>query len=88
MSMPAIPAIPGIRFDHVSVSVADLDAQVAWYQRALGFARVRASPTSRTPRATSSSSSSRPADEHSSVTPGPAELAEGRGGRPLSGHGT
>ena len=40
MSMPAIPAIPGIRFDHVSVSVADLDAQVAWYQQALGFANV------------------------------------------------
>jgi catechol 2,3-dioxygenase-like lactoylglutathione lyase family enzyme len=34
------PAIPGIRFDHVSISVADLDAQVAWYQRALGFAEV------------------------------------------------
>jgi catechol 2,3-dioxygenase-like lactoylglutathione lyase family enzyme len=32
------PAIPGIRFNHVSISVADLDAQVAWYQRALGFA--------------------------------------------------
>jgi catechol 2,3-dioxygenase-like lactoylglutathione lyase family enzyme len=34
------PAIPGIRFNHVSISVADLDAQVAWYQRALGFAEV------------------------------------------------
>ena len=34
------PAIPGIRFDHVSISVADLDAQVAWYQQALGFANV------------------------------------------------
>ena len=34
------PAIPGIRFDHVSISVADLDAQVAWYQQAFGFAEV------------------------------------------------
>jgi catechol 2,3-dioxygenase-like lactoylglutathione lyase family enzyme len=34
------PAIPGIRFNHVSISVANLDAQVAWYQRALGFAEV------------------------------------------------
>jgi len=34
------PAIPHIRFDHVSISVADLDAQVAWYQRALGFAEI------------------------------------------------
>jgi catechol 2,3-dioxygenase-like lactoylglutathione lyase family enzyme len=33
-------AIPGIRFNHVSISVADLDAQVAWYQQALGFAEV------------------------------------------------
>jgi catechol 2,3-dioxygenase-like lactoylglutathione lyase family enzyme len=36
----ATPAIPAIRFNHVSISVADLDAQVAWYQRALGFAEV------------------------------------------------
>jgi catechol 2,3-dioxygenase-like lactoylglutathione lyase family enzyme len=34
------PAIPRIRFDHVSISVADLDAQVAWYQHALGFTEV------------------------------------------------
>jgi catechol 2,3-dioxygenase-like lactoylglutathione lyase family enzyme len=34
------PAIPGIRFNHVSISVADLDAQVAWYRQALGFAEV------------------------------------------------
>jgi catechol 2,3-dioxygenase-like lactoylglutathione lyase family enzyme len=34
------PAIPGIRFDHVSISVSDLDAQVAWYRHALGFAEV------------------------------------------------
>lgn len=34
------PAIPGIRFDHVSISVADLDAQVAWYQQVLGFTEV------------------------------------------------
>jgi catechol 2,3-dioxygenase-like lactoylglutathione lyase family enzyme len=29
-----------IRFSHVSISVADLDAQVAWYRHALGFAEV------------------------------------------------
>jgi catechol 2,3-dioxygenase-like lactoylglutathione lyase family enzyme len=40
MSTPTIPAIPAIRFNHVSISVADLDAQVAWYQKALGFAEV------------------------------------------------
>lgn len=34
------PALPGIRFNHVSISVADLDAQVDWYRRALGFAEV------------------------------------------------
>jgi catechol 2,3-dioxygenase-like lactoylglutathione lyase family enzyme len=34
------PAIPGIRFDHVSISVSDLNAQVAWYRHALGFAEV------------------------------------------------
>ena len=34
------PTIPGIRFSHVSISVADLDAQVAWYRQALGFAEV------------------------------------------------
>jgi catechol 2,3-dioxygenase-like lactoylglutathione lyase family enzyme len=34
------PAIPGIRFNHVSISVADLDAQVAWYRQALGFTEV------------------------------------------------
>ena len=34
------PAIPGIRFNHVSISVSDLDAQVAWYRQALGFAEV------------------------------------------------
>jgi catechol-2,3-dioxygenase len=27
------PAIRSIRFDHVSISVADLDAQIAWYQQ-------------------------------------------------------
>jgi catechol 2,3-dioxygenase-like lactoylglutathione lyase family enzyme len=31
---------PKIRFDHVSISVADLDAQMAWYKRALGFTEV------------------------------------------------
>ena len=31
---------PRIRFNHVSISVADLDAQVAWYRQALGFADV------------------------------------------------
>jgi catechol 2,3-dioxygenase-like lactoylglutathione lyase family enzyme len=34
------PALPGIRFNHVSISVADLDAQVDWYRRALGFGEV------------------------------------------------
>jgi catechol 2,3-dioxygenase-like lactoylglutathione lyase family enzyme len=34
------PAIPRIRFDHVSISVADLDAQVTWCQQALGLAEV------------------------------------------------
>jgi hypothetical protein len=34
------PASWRIRFDHVSISVADLDAQVAWYQQAFGFAKV------------------------------------------------
>jgi catechol 2,3-dioxygenase-like lactoylglutathione lyase family enzyme len=34
------PALPGIRFNHVSISVADLDAQVDWYRRALDFAEV------------------------------------------------
>jgi catechol 2,3-dioxygenase-like lactoylglutathione lyase family enzyme len=29
-----------IRFHHVSLSVADLDAQQRWYRKALGFARV------------------------------------------------
>jgi catechol 2,3-dioxygenase-like lactoylglutathione lyase family enzyme len=33
-------AIAGIRFNHVSISVADLDAQVDWYRRALGFTEV------------------------------------------------
>jgi catechol 2,3-dioxygenase-like lactoylglutathione lyase family enzyme len=34
------PTIPTIRFNHVSISVADFDAQVAWYQKALGFTEV------------------------------------------------
>jgi catechol 2,3-dioxygenase-like lactoylglutathione lyase family enzyme len=33
-------AILGLRFNHVSISVADLDAQISWYQQALGFAEV------------------------------------------------
>jgi catechol 2,3-dioxygenase-like lactoylglutathione lyase family enzyme len=35
--MTALAAPPEVRFDHVSVSVADLDAQRAWYGDALGF---------------------------------------------------
>ena len=31
---------PKIRFDHVNISVADLEAQHAWYEAALGFAKV------------------------------------------------
>jgi catechol 2,3-dioxygenase-like lactoylglutathione lyase family enzyme len=34
------PRLPRISFNHVSLSVADLDAQVAWYGRALGFEEV------------------------------------------------
>ncbi|MCU1490472.1 MAG: glyoxalase/bleomycin resistance protein/dioxygenase [Acidimicrobiaceae bacterium] len=33
-------SIPTVSFDHVSISVAVLDAQLAWYGRALGFAEV------------------------------------------------
>ncbi|HTW03968.1 MAG TPA: VOC family protein [Streptosporangiaceae bacterium] len=36
--MSAIPL--EVRFHHVSVSVADLDAQQAWYQQVLGFTEV------------------------------------------------
>jgi catechol 2,3-dioxygenase-like lactoylglutathione lyase family enzyme len=31
---------PKIRFDHVNISVADLEVQRAWYETALGFAKV------------------------------------------------
>jgi catechol 2,3-dioxygenase-like lactoylglutathione lyase family enzyme len=34
------PTAPSIRFNHVSISVADLDSQVAWYKQALGFTEV------------------------------------------------
>ncbi|HUN36383.1 MAG TPA: VOC family protein [Trebonia sp.] len=36
--MPTLPV--EVRFHHVSLSVADLDAQQSWYQRVLGFADV------------------------------------------------
>jgi len=38
MTIPATP--PPVRFDHVSISVADLDAQLAWYGDALGYRTV------------------------------------------------
>jgi catechol 2,3-dioxygenase-like lactoylglutathione lyase family enzyme len=34
-----VPALPAFRFHHISLSVADLDAEEAWYRRALGLTR-------------------------------------------------
>lgn len=34
-----MPALPTFRFHHVSLSVADLDAQQAWYRAAFGLTR-------------------------------------------------
>jgi catechol 2,3-dioxygenase-like lactoylglutathione lyase family enzyme len=34
-----VPALPAFRFHHISVSVADLDAQEAWYRTAFGLTR-------------------------------------------------
>ena len=35
-----MPDLPAFRFHHISLSVADLDAQEAWYRTALGLTEV------------------------------------------------
>jgi len=38
------PGVPGLRPHHVGVSVADIDASIAWYGENLGFAVVEVGP--------------------------------------------
>lgn len=35
-----MPVVPAFRFHHISLSVADLDAEAAWYRAALGLIKV------------------------------------------------
>jgi catechol 2,3-dioxygenase-like lactoylglutathione lyase family enzyme len=35
-----VPVVPAFRFHHISLSVADLDAEAAWYRAALGLTKI------------------------------------------------